>query len=72
MTGSWDRVIDGASATFGGRLDLRSPGDAMPAGARCNLRLSDTIESSGKRKNAVCVRIFPATMTRPALSLRTD
>jgi len=26
------------------RLDLRSPSDAMPAGAKCSLRLSDTIE----------------------------
>jgi RND family efflux transporter MFP subunit len=33
-----DRVIDGASGTFGVRLDLRNPGGAIPAGAKCSLR----------------------------------
>ena len=35
-----DRVIDGASGTFGVRLDLRNPGGAIPAGARCRLRFA--------------------------------
>jgi RND family efflux transporter MFP subunit len=34
-----DRVIDGASGTFGVRLELRNPGNAVPAGAKCRLRL---------------------------------
>ena len=33
-----DRVIDGASGTFGVRLDLRNPGGAIPAGAKCSVR----------------------------------
>ncbi len=33
-----DRVIDGASGTFGIRLDLRNPDGAIPAGARCRVR----------------------------------
>jgi RND family efflux transporter MFP subunit len=33
-----DRVIDGASGTFGVRLELRNPGGALPAGAKCSVR----------------------------------
>jgi hypothetical protein len=33
-----DRVIDGASGTFGVRLDLRNPNGVIPAGAKCNVR----------------------------------
>jgi len=40
-------VIEDARATFGVRLDLRSPEAAMNAGAKCSLRLSDTIELLG-------------------------
>jgi len=35
-----DRVIDGASGTFGVRLDLRNPGGTIPAGARCRVRFA--------------------------------
>ena len=35
-----DRVIDGASGTFGIRLDLRNPDGAIPAGARCRVRFA--------------------------------
>jgi multidrug efflux pump subunit AcrA (membrane-fusion protein) len=35
-----DRVIDGASGTFGVRLDLRNRDGAIPAGARCRLRFA--------------------------------
>jgi RND family efflux transporter MFP subunit len=35
-----DRVIDGASGTFGVRLELRNPGNQIPAGAKCRLRLA--------------------------------
>ena len=35
-----DRVIDGASGTFGVRLELRNPEGAIPAGARCRLRFA--------------------------------
>jgi len=35
-----DRVIDGASGTFGVRLDLRNPDGTIPAGARCRLRFA--------------------------------
>ena len=31
-----DRVIDAASGTFGVRLELRNPEEAIPAGARCD------------------------------------
>ena len=44
MNSWWDRLIHGASATFGVRLDFRSSGDAIPAGAKCSLRLADTTE----------------------------
>jgi RND family efflux transporter MFP subunit len=33
-----DRVIDGASGTFGVRLELRNPSGTIPAGAKCRLR----------------------------------
>jgi RND family efflux transporter MFP subunit len=33
-----DRVIDGASGTFGVRLDLRNPNGEIPAGAKCTVR----------------------------------
>jgi RND family efflux transporter MFP subunit len=33
-----DRVIDAASGTFGVRLELRNPGNIIPAGAKCKLR----------------------------------
>jgi membrane fusion protein, multidrug efflux system len=33
-----DRVIDAASGTFGVRLELRNPGNKIPAGIRCNVR----------------------------------
>lgn len=33
-----DRVIDAASGTFGVRLELRNPGNRIPAGIRCNVR----------------------------------
>jgi len=32
-----DRVIDGASGTFGVRLDLRNPNGVIPAGAKCSV-----------------------------------
>ena len=35
-----DRVIDGASGTFGVRLDLRNPDGTIPAGARCRVRFA--------------------------------
>lgn len=35
-----DRVIDAASGTFGVRLELRNPGNLIPAGAKCKLRFS--------------------------------
>ena len=34
-----DRVIDGASGTFGVRLELRNPNGSVPAGAKCRVRL---------------------------------
>jgi RND family efflux transporter MFP subunit len=33
-----DRVIDAASGTFGARLDLPNPDDAIPAGLHCQAR----------------------------------
>lgn len=33
-----DRVIDAASGTFGIRLELPNPGNALPAGIRCKVR----------------------------------
>jgi RND family efflux transporter MFP subunit len=33
-----DRVIDGASGTFGVRLELRNPNGEIPAGAKCTVR----------------------------------
>ncbi|MEB0135166.1 efflux RND transporter periplasmic adaptor subunit [Actimicrobium sp. CCC2.4] len=33
-----DRVIDAASGTFGVRLELRNPGNKIPAGMRCNVK----------------------------------
>ena len=33
-----DRVIDAASGTFGIRLELRNPGNKIPAGIRCNVK----------------------------------
>lgn len=33
-----DRVIDGASGTFGVRLELRNPNSSIPAGAKCRVR----------------------------------
>jgi RND family efflux transporter MFP subunit len=35
-----DRVIDGASGTFGVRLELRNPNGAVPAGAKCRMRFA--------------------------------
>jgi RND family efflux transporter MFP subunit len=35
-----DRVIDPASGTFGVRLELRNPGNLIPAGAKCRVRFS--------------------------------
>src|SRR5689334_11931755 len=35
-----DRVIDAASGTFGVRLDLPNPNNAIPAGAKCKLRFT--------------------------------
>ena len=35
-----DRVIDAASGTFGVRLELRNPGNLIPAGARCRVRFA--------------------------------
>lgn len=35
-----DRVIDGASSTFGIRLELPNPGYRIPAGIRCRVRFS--------------------------------
>jgi len=35
-----DPVIDGASGTFGVRLELRNPRGAIPAGAKCRIRFS--------------------------------
>ena len=34
-----DRLIDAASGTFGARLQLPNPGNRIPAGIRCGLRL---------------------------------
>jgi membrane fusion protein, multidrug efflux system len=33
-----DRVIDAASSTFGIRLELRNPGNRIPAGIRCQVK----------------------------------
>jgi membrane fusion protein (multidrug efflux system) len=33
-----DRVIDAASSTFGIRLELRNPGNRIPAGIRCRVK----------------------------------
>jgi RND family efflux transporter MFP subunit len=33
-----DRVVDAASSTFGVRLELRNPGNRIPAGVRCKVR----------------------------------
>ena len=33
-----DRVIDGASGTFGVRLEVRNPNSLIPAGAKCRMR----------------------------------
>jgi len=33
-----DRVMDGASGTFGVRLELRNPSGVIPAGAKCRIR----------------------------------
>ncbi len=35
-----DRVVDAASNTFGVRLELRNPGNRLPAGLKCKVRLS--------------------------------
>ncbi|MGV3740941.1 MAG: efflux RND transporter periplasmic adaptor subunit [Burkholderiaceae bacterium] len=35
-----DRVIDAASGTFGVRLELRNPGNKIPAGIRCHVSFS--------------------------------
>lgn len=35
-----DRVIDGASGTFGVRLELRNPGGGIPAGAKCRVEFA--------------------------------
>jgi multidrug efflux pump subunit AcrA (membrane-fusion protein) len=35
-----DRVIDAASGTFGVRLELPSPNNAIPAGAKCKVRFA--------------------------------
>jgi RND family efflux transporter MFP subunit len=35
-----DRVIDAASGTFGVRLDLPNPNNAIPAGAKCKVRFA--------------------------------
>ena len=34
------RVIDAASGTFGVRLELPNPGNAIPAGAKCKVRFA--------------------------------
>lgn len=34
-----DRLIDGASGTFGIRLELPNPGNKIPAGMKCNVQL---------------------------------
>jgi multidrug efflux pump subunit AcrA (membrane-fusion protein) len=34
-----DRVIDAASGTFGVRLQLPNPGNRIPAGVKCRVRL---------------------------------
>jgi hypothetical protein len=33
-----DRVVDAASSTFGIRLELRNPGNRIPAGIRCKVK----------------------------------
>ena len=35
-----DRVVDAASSTFGIRLELRNPGNRIPAGIRCRVKFS--------------------------------
>lgn len=35
-----DRLIDAASGTFGVRLELRNPGNRIPAGMRCGVRFN--------------------------------
>jgi multidrug efflux pump subunit AcrA (membrane-fusion protein) len=35
-----DRVVDAASGTFGVRLELRNPENAIPAGAKCKARFT--------------------------------
>jgi len=35
-----DKVIDAASGTFGVRLELPNPGNAIPAGAKCKVRFA--------------------------------
>lgn len=38
-----DRVFDAASGTFGMRLELPNPGNALPAGLRCTIRIGGAL-----------------------------
>lgn len=42
-----DKVLDAASGTFGLRLELANPGDSIPAGQRCLLRLEIAEDGEG-------------------------
>ncbi len=36
-----DKVADAASGTFGVRLEIRNPGNRIPGGLKCKVRLGD-------------------------------
>ena len=38
-----DRVADAASSTFGVRLEIANPGNRIPGGLKCKLRLGDGV-----------------------------
>ena len=44
-----DRVLDGASGTFGVRLQLANPEHDLPGGLRCQARLVEVVASSTGR-----------------------
>ena len=37
-----DKVVDAASGTFGIRLEVPNPGNRIPSGLKCRVRLGDS------------------------------
>jgi multidrug efflux pump subunit AcrA (membrane-fusion protein) len=50
-----DKVFDAASRTFGVRLILPNPGFELPAGARCQVRFSQAVETGEGLESAQAV-----------------